>query len=758
MTIPVSSVYPDNFDTDTNLYLVHDSLRITLIQDYNPGDTTITVDTTQPAFAIFPPTGLITLTEQCSDIDLRAISFFYNSITSTGFAGLEILPGFVDVVKPKNITDVTMNVMADHHNNIKNAAIAIEEFCGVRGTTDTRPFGPTLEGRINFLRNLVLQPKAWFTVNQQIGIVPFTVAFTNQSFRLGTTGTNCDGPVTFIWDFGDESISTISIVEFGETVTSENVEIITNQITGGTINKTYTNPGVFTPKLTVINNFGKNTVEFQDMIQARLPAPELAVIDLEPTTKQILLPGPMLRTPVNNVIFIDVPPGPDPNRPGFSYAGEALDGGGKPLDPITNYTWNLGDDLPHDNSPITRASYSIGGLYDVILRTDTEFGAYRITFMDNAIDVVEVANLWLWNYAMSPMGPPLGPGQVAVSTYEYGLLSETFKIKANNFQTLNQDPSFLASQPNSAQQTREFLRNNAFAPRSTTTSGAGGTVMLFNATGRTAIEPVSAEQIQISEYNGFTDTYTNLYAPINRPWNWAPLVAPSQVYFFLGYPTSAIAPNTSPTNQSRVTLPLMSLAPTTDNLTLANYLNGAQELQNNVAVFESGQSVYGNFSVYRTAWKDNTGYIIRNDGVGPFFRLKSFYRTEGSVASPFMNVRKLPDMPGSTKLEGQLVALSAGVFFFNNSGAISAYNDASGVWETGGPGANSGTFRLLQDQTAPGFDDPNNTLLAASDGDKKAYLSFDYSPNAFIKFNLVDLTFSTLGSRPAGNQWLMGIY
>ena len=57
-----------------------------------------------------------------------------------------------------------------------------------------------------------------------------------------------------------------------------------------------------------------------------------------------------------------------------------------------------------------------------------------------------------------------------------------------------------------------------------------------------------------------------------------------------------------------------------------------------------------------------------------------------------------------------------------------------------------------------GFDDATNTLLAASDGDKRAYISFDYSPNAFLKFNEIDLTFVTLGSRPAGNQFLMGVY
>jgi hypothetical protein len=115
-------------------------------------------------------------------------------------------------------------------------------------------------------------------------------------------------------------------------------------------------------------------------------------------------------------------------------------------------------------------------------------------------------------------------------------------------------------------------------------------------------------------------------------------------------------------------------------------------------------------------------------------------------------------MPGPTKLEGELLSLTSGLFFFNNSGSISAYNDVGGVWETGGPGINSITFRSLQDQTVSGFDDVGQKLLAVSDGDKRCYLSYDYSRSAFIKFDANSMTFSSLTNRPPGNQWIAGIY
>ena len=175
MTIPIASLYSDAIDSDQNLYQVHDSLRVRLASDYNPGETTIAVEGDSEIMKRFPPSGLITLTEQCSEPDLRAISFHYSGRTLTSFTGLEIMSGFTDVVKPKKITNVTQNVMAEHHNNIKNAIIAIEEFVGIKGIVDTKPLGATMEGRINFLRKLVLSPKAWFSVNKNVGLVPFTV-------------------------------------------------------------------------------------------------------------------------------------------------------------------------------------------------------------------------------------------------------------------------------------------------------------------------------------------------------------------------------------------------------------------------------------------------------------------------------------------------------------------------------------------------------------------------------------------------------
>jgi len=756
MTFPTASNYPDAIDSNRNLFLVHDSLRLTLAEDYNPGDTSITVFVDQEILQKFPPSGLITLTEQCSDPEERAISFFYGSKTASGFASLEILPGFSDVVKPKNITHVTMNVMASHHNHLKNALIAMEQFIGIKGTVDDKPFGDTMEGRINFLRKLVLSPKAWFSVNKTVGLVPFCVEFKDLSFRLGTDGTA--GTIIYHWDFGDNTASSISIIDVTTEVPSGVNNVIVHDLDGGTVKKCYDTPGLYDVALTVTNDFGSDTVILPALINARIAAPDLAVIEFVPRTGQILTPGepsggpytttpPVIKSVVNSVIDIEIRDGIN-LATGRTYSGELVDGFNNPVDPIISYTWEIPDDQTHSNSQNTKAVFGIGGIYDLVMRADTRLGAYRITKYESAMDILERANLWLWTFVNSS----------TVRAYEFGLLSETFKIKSNVEATISMNDAFLTGRESEEQQKREFRRNNGFVTQGTQTSGNSGPSLLYWASGRAAIDPISSELINFLQYTAFTDTY--LVKPsIARPWNWIGLGSLSSLYFILGTSTDSPPPFTSPTNQTKTTIDLATLTQTDSTLNDGNYKNGADELKNNVSNYDiAGASVDGNFSVYRAAWKDSKGYFLRNDGVGTFFRIKDFYRTEEVGSSEFVNIVKSPPMAGPAKMEGQLVTMSNGLYFFNNSGQLSAYNDHTGVWETGGPQLNSAQFRSLQDSSVVDFDDEANTLCATSDEDAIAYLSYDYSPNAFIKFNATTLTFSSLSGRPSGEQWQMRVY
>lgn len=766
--------YPEEIDTEEILPTVHDSLRLRLAEDYEPGNTSITVEGDIAIFERFPNIGYLTLTEQCSEPELRAISFHYSSKTEISevlftFNGLELLNGFQDVSKPKRLTNVTQNVMAEYHNSYKDAIIAIEEFVGVKGTMDLMPYGETMEGRINFLHKLVLKPKAWFTADRTYGLVPLEITFTNKSFQIGE---NCPvGDVQFIWDFGDGDCSQIacSTVEFTDVVPVEEVNVRVLDTDGGTIVKTYTTPNKYDVSLTVINKWGEDTVVFPGFITAKLPAPNEATIDIIPRTDQILTPGdptngppfttyPVIRSPVDTFIDFEIQSGTksgteDIYAPyGRSYGGEVLNSSKQPIDPIVDYNWQLSDDLSHGNSSSAKASYSIGGTYDLTLRVDTQFDAYRITNYPASVDIVEKVNMWLWTFK---------PASNEVEVSEYGLISETFKTRpVTMYVTRNTD--FLEGESNSEQLIKEFNRNTFTSQRSTTSSGEWGELLIYWASGRYSSDPLSAETINMISFNGFTDTYTVPTSPdLVRPWNWLGFSIYPYSFFLLGNSGSIPAPNTSPTNMKKLTQDLSDPGLSITELTFisTDFLNGAIDLMENVCIFDPlGQPYQGHFSVYRGASRNNTGYFVRNDGVGAFYRLKSFYKTEGVLSDPIQKIKKLPDMLGSLKMEGQLLSLTSGLFFFDNSASISAYNETSGVWETGSASSSSASFASLQDRTMIGFSKIENTLLGVSDGDRKAYLSYDYSPNAFIQFNESNLSFKSLGSRPSGEQWLMSVY
>jgi PKD repeat protein len=753
MTIP-SITYPTSIDTNQNLFLVSDGLRVRLAEDYTPGDTSIVIEADEIVMRNFSPTGIITLTEQCSEPDKRAISFYYASRTLTTFDGLEILPGFDDVPKYKNVTNITQNVMSIHHNNLKDALIKIQNFAGVKGETASTPLVGTMEQRINYLRKLVLPPKAWFKVDKTVGLVPLTVTFTDLSFRLGTDGTSNN--ITHLWDFGD-----------GSGVS----EITCPADESCTVVKTYSLPGIYDVKLTVTNDFGSSTVVFPEIVNVKYPAPNKAVIDFVQKSGQFVTSGspinsgpyavnPKIRAPINSLIEVKI--ADEKNRlpiPG-SYtdsdgnyrrqSGEAVRPDNKPIDKIVNYTWSFSDDLNHSNNSETKALFGAGGYFDLALRTDTEYGSYRITLYPNAFDIVENYNLWLWNFNNNESG---------VLSYEFGLISETFKIKtsASSPKNFSFNSQFLDSQNNSIQQKREFKRNNGTALNSNSSSGGGGTSLVYWASGRSPTASASEEKISIEEYSGFLDTYTSK-SSINRPWNWVSFASVDSLYFILGGVINSLDPFTSPTNQNKTTYNLSGNVSSQTELSDVNYKNGANELISNIVQYDnSGVSLQGNMSVYRSTWHSDAGYFLRNSAAGEFFRINSFYKTSGFGLDPFVDIKKMNNMSGATKIEGQLVSLSQGVYFFNNSGSVVAYSPSTGVWSTGGPGFSS-SYRSLQDTTIVGFDDPSQTLLAASDGDNMAYLSFDYSEKSFIKFSEIDTTFSAISYRPAGTQWQMSIF
>lgn len=761
MTIPKSTLYPSEYDSDNNLFLVKDALRVRLLEDYKPGDKSILVEGDEEVIRRFPPSGVITLTEQCSDIDFRAVSLHYSSRTTGSFDGLELLPEFrdFDSVKPKRITNVTMNVVAMHHNHLKDSLVAIQSFLGTKNSTER----DDLTGRIRYLERLAFKPRAWFTVDFQVGLSPLKLVFSNESIRMGS------GRVRQVWDFGEgEPVEVVTDDE--EELKSFSGTVGGVEFKGTKVSKTYSSPGVYTVSLRVENEWGESEVEFKNLITVKTESPDKANIQINHRSTQLYVDGdfgagvlPKIRSVANSFLDFEVKSGEDPSRPGYTYAGEPLLAGSSStsgrIDPIVEYTWNLGDDLPHPNSSVARASYSLGGLYDIILRVDTSFGSYRITKYEGSVDIVEARNLWLFNF--SSMNPD---GSGSIKAYEFGLNSETFKSLGNQTLSVDRSNGFLApygSLPyNSGTLGRakaEFRRNAGFVPAGAASSGNRGNSVVFWAKGGTSVD---SNQIDLFRYNAFEDNYTTLNPITGRPWNWVALNSPEKSYFLFGHSGSAsLNQNSSFAFRTDYDLSSQSASGMTP-LGFSSFENGADNLLQHPSYFDpgTGLATNGYFATYRSAWKDSSGYILRNSAVNEFFRLSSFYRTNGSLGSPFNTITRLPDITGSIKVEGQLVSMDNGIFMFNNSGEICAWNDTTLTWEVGRAGSSSLTFRSVQDTNSSGFDDATNTMLAASDGNRMAYISYDYSNRAFVKFNGLDLTFSTTRYRPTGTQFQMGVY
>ena len=743
MSIP-QITYPEIIDTDTNLYLVKDSLVLTLSKDYNIGDTIIVSNGTSDQMSLFPPSGIITLTDQCAELDARAISFYYSSKDDTTgiFSGIELLSGFPNVNKLAKITTISMNVVAQHHNNIKDAIINVEKFSGVSGDISLIPKVGSLEARINYLRSVALKPKAWFSADKKIGIIPFIVNFTDLSFRVATD--NADNPVTTTWDFGDGDVRTFNYANTSDANTSSNQKI----------QKIYETAGTYTVTYTITNKFGTDSVTFENLIDARFPAPDAAVINIQSQPYQTTT-GTTVRAPSNSLIYLYIPSGINPLT-GRTYSGEEVNNLGDPLDPIETYTWNLSDELTHGNDTQTTALYDIGGIYDIILRCDTLSNSFRITTVNDAIDIVDNTNLWMWLYTYLPSGQQ---STTAVQVTEFGLTSETFKTPQTPQLTLGTDNSFLDGTPNENIQKYEFARNVGFCPATYQTSGYSGNSYLFWASGRSPTDSPSIEQVKVNLFNGFNKTYATQTSFL-RPFNWMFLNTNNFAYFMFGLPNTAPVPFSSPTNVNLQTFNLLTQAVSTTTFTNSNFVGTAIDLTSNPASFDplTGNNISGDFSIYRSSWKNNAGYFLRDIISGTQLRIFSLYGTIATVGNPFSAVKKLPEIAGPAKFQGELVTMSNGLFFFNNSGAISVYDDTANTWYTAGTGVNSVSFTALQDKTVIGFNNENNSLLASSDNDHLAYLSYDYSNKAFIKFNNIDLTFSILPNRPRLNQWYMGNY
>ncbi|KKN12444.1 hypothetical protein LCGC14_1016370, partial [marine sediment metagenome] len=129
--------FPQSFDDDGSLFIAVNNKRTALSSNMTDAVTTANVLTT----AGFPDTGYISILTGSDILNTEAIT--YSGIDSTNF--LNLVRGAGNTIAVPHLTgdDVDLTIVAAHHNELKDAVIAIENFLG---TEDSKNFVPFVDG------------------------------------------------------------------------------------------------------------------------------------------------------------------------------------------------------------------------------------------------------------------------------------------------------------------------------------------------------------------------------------------------------------------------------------------------------------------------------------------------------------------------------------------------------------------------------------------------------------------------------------
>lgn len=121
--------YPNSRDDDSSLYVAVNNKRTQLTSDISNSDLVIPVITTSG----FPTSGFITILSNPNDIT-QAEAIEYNSITSTTFSAIQRGAGDTPALPHDSGDNVDLTIVAAHHNELKDATIALQDVVGVSGS------------------------------------------------------------------------------------------------------------------------------------------------------------------------------------------------------------------------------------------------------------------------------------------------------------------------------------------------------------------------------------------------------------------------------------------------------------------------------------------------------------------------------------------------------------------------------------------------------------------------------------------------
>jgi len=127
--------YPDSLDDDKTLFVAVNNLRTSLTSSISNSQLDIPVVTTSG----FPDSGFITILSNPEDVT-QAEAIRYEGLDATTFSGIERGAEGTPALAHGAGDFVDLTVVADHHNVLKDAVIALERFVGVSGSANFVPF------------------------------------------------------------------------------------------------------------------------------------------------------------------------------------------------------------------------------------------------------------------------------------------------------------------------------------------------------------------------------------------------------------------------------------------------------------------------------------------------------------------------------------------------------------------------------------------------------------------------------------------
>ena len=146
--------FPNSFDDDTTLYVAVNNLRTRLSEGINDSVTTIPVLTTSG----YPTIGYISILTGSDITRTEAIS--YTNTTDTSFTGATRGTSGTPAAEHNAGDNVDLTIVAEHHNELKDAILNLEHFVGVSGLENFVPqddFGNVgITGDASFAQDVVI--------------------------------------------------------------------------------------------------------------------------------------------------------------------------------------------------------------------------------------------------------------------------------------------------------------------------------------------------------------------------------------------------------------------------------------------------------------------------------------------------------------------------------------------------------------------------------------------------------------------------